>query len=702
MKKLVLLLALIGVFAYANNDKTPSKIRTVTLYLSGAQITRSATVDLNSGTTEIVLDKLSPYIQESSIQVSGLNGVSILSINYGVNYLSKHDFSEEIKTIKDQIEALKDKIQLEENIISGYMEELQLIKSNRNLGNEKDVVSLDKLKSFSDYYRKQLTHINNEIFASQKHQNDYKDQIGDLTKQLSEFNINEKIQSGEITIKLNTNLSSKLNLEIKYNVTNAGWFPVYDLNAKKINEPLSLSYKAHVYQNTGVEWNDVKLVLSTSDPNINNHKPEVLPKYLNFTSRYNSQNRQEATKRYDYIYNPTVKTVSGTILDESGSPLPGVNITVKGTPHGTQTDFDGNYSLEVSGGKELVFSYLGYNTETIPINSSVMNLKMDENLVSLEEVVVTGYGIANKSETIDSMLQGSASGVHVSGANGKPGSAMYTKVRGVGSISQGKNPLYIIDGEVVRDMNLISPDDIATMEVLKDADATSLYGSRASNGVVVITTKNTTSTGAVIEEGITNLRFEIKDPYTIKTEEDVTVIEIETYEVPADYVYFAAPVLNENVFLTAKVTHWEQYNLLPGEANVYFEGSYSGKTMLNPYATKDTLTVSLGVDPNVVVKRNELKDFKSKQFIGGNRILDKGYEIEIRNNKKTNINIVLVDRIPVSQNKEIKVEDVETGNSEYDTEKGLLTWKLNLSPSESQKRKFSYQLRFPKYKSISL
>ena len=124
--------------------------------------------------------------------------------------------------------------------------------------------------------------------------------------------------------------------------------------------------------------------------------------------------------------------------------------------------------------------------------------------------------------------------------------------------------------------------------------------------------------------------------------------------------------------------------------------------MLNPYATKDTLTVSLGVDPNVVVKRNELKDFKSKQFIGGNRILDKGYEIEIRNNKKTNINIVLVDRIPVSQNKEIKVEDVETGNSEYDTEKGLLTWKLNLSPSESQKRKFSYQLRFPKYKSISL
>lgn len=697
MKKLLFLFTLISLFAYGNNDKTPSKIKTVTIYLNGAQVTRNVTIDLVSGTTELVLDKLSPFIQENSIQIAGLNGVSILSINFGVNYLSKHNFSEEIKTIKDQMEALEDKIQLEENIIAGYTEELQLIKSNRNLGNEKDVVSLEKLKSFSDYYRKQLTLINNEIFASQKRQKDYNEQIEDLTKQLSEFNINEKIQSGEITLKLNTDKALKLDLEIKYNVTNAGWFPVYDLNAEKINEPLNLSYKAHVYQNTGVEWNNVKLVLSTSDPNVNNLKPEVTPKYLNFVSRYSNPYRQEATKRYDYVYNPTVKTVSGTIVDETGLPLPGVSIIVKGTTWGTQTDFDGNYSLEVNGGKELVFSYVGYNSETIPVNSSIMNLKMDEDLMQLEEVVVTGYGATKKDKDFATALQGRVAGVEI--ANG---SSAAVKIRGLSSLSGYKNPLYVVDGMPLSGIDSISSENIESVTVLKDAEAASIYGSRASNGVVVITTKNTTSTGAVIEEGITNLRFEIKDSYTIKTEEDITVIEIETYEVPAEYVYFTAPVLNENVFLTAKVTNWEQYNLLPGEANVYFEGSYSGKTMLNPYATKDTLTVSLGVDPNVVVKRNELKDFKSKQFIGGNRILDKVYEIEIRSNKKTTINIVLMDRVPVSQNKEIKVEDIDTGNSKYDTEKGLLTWKLNLSPSESLKRKFSYQLRFPKYKSISL
>ena len=180
------------------------------------------------------------------------------------------------------------------------------------------------------------------------------------------------------------------------------------------------------------------------------------------------------------------------------------------------------------------------------------------------------------------------------------------------------------------------------------------------------------------------------------------MIEIESYEVPATYSYFAAPVLNENVFLTAKIKNWEQYNLLPAEANVYFEGSYSGKTNINPQSTKKELTISLGTDPNVVVKRTQPTDFKKNAFIGNNKIISKHYEIELKNNKLAAIDLILYDRIPVSQNKDIKIDDIETGSSEYDDKKGVLKWTLNLKANVKETYKFSYTVKYPKYKRVNL
>src|SRR5690606_15672819 len=240
MKKLLLLLLFTSQLIFGNNGKTlsPSKIKSVTVYLSGAQVTRTASVKVPVGTTAFTFNKLSPFIEEQSIQISGLEEVSVLGVNFGINHLSKHDFSGTIDSIHVQIKLLKDKIQLEDNIIAGYQEELNLIKANRSLGNDNNVVNLDKLKAFSEYYRKQLTLVNNEVYASQKRQQDYQSQINDLAKQLSEYKLDEKIRTGEITVKLNAKTATAITLELKYNVLNAGWFPVYDLKADKINEPL--------------------------------------------------------------------------------------------------------------------------------------------------------------------------------------------------------------------------------------------------------------------------------------------------------------------------------------------------------------------------------------------------------------------------------------------------------------------------------
>jgi len=637
MRHFTLFLILLSAISFASNGKgTTTKIKDVTVYLSGAQIERSASIKLPAGTTEFTFNHLSPNIQESSIQISGLKNASILSINFGINYLSKQDKSEDVEAIQKQILVLYDDIQAEDHLISGYNEELYLITQNRALGNTNQVVNLEKLQKFATYYRIRTTEIKSKIYEAGKIKSDLNAKIVDLKKQLVEFNVDEKVQTGEIKIKLNTEIETDINLNITYNVTNAGWFPIYDIKAEKINTPIQLVYKAHVYQNTGHNWDDVNLTLSTSDPNTNNIKPDVNPKYLNFISAYSNHRNKRATKSYNYKYNPLIQIVSGVVTSSSdGLPLPGVSIIEKGASNGTQTDFDGNYTLKTNGGQELVMSYVGMKTEELPIHSSIMNVAMDEDMSLLESVVITAYaGVKNSS------------------------SSYVNRVQRLSDQEFDEEPY-------------IEP-------------------------------KELTSNGDIIEEGITNTRFEIKKSYTVPSNGDVTVIEIENYSAPATYAYFAAPVLNENVFLTAKIDDWEQYNLLPAEANVYFEGNYSGKTHINPQSTTEQLTISLGVDPNVVVKRTQPTDFKKNAFLGSNKIISKHYDIELKNNKSSAIDLVLLDRIPISQNKEIKIDDIETGNSEYDDKKGILKWNVTIPANDKTVYKFSYVVKYPKLKRVNL
>lgn len=728
MRAITLLFIFLTIFTKANNQKTPSTINEVTVYLNGAQVVRTAQVTLEKGTSAFVFNNLSPNIEESSIQISGLDNTSILSINYGINYLDKNTNTTEIENFKAKIISLNDKIQLEGNFILGYEEELNLIQSNRKLGNATENVNLEKLKAFAIYYRERLTIVNNEIFTSRKKISGHNKEINALKKQLKEYNVTDKIEKGEIKIKLSSELVSTLNLTLKYNVIDAGWFPIYDLKAKKINTPLNLIYKAHIYQNTGIDWHDVKVTLSTSNPNTNNVKPELNPKYLNIINRYSNYKNNRATKKSSYAYNPFVQSVSGIIVGANGLPLRGVNVKVNGTSNGAQTDFDGKYRLNVESGNELTFSYVGMNSETIPIHSSIMNINMEEDLSVLDEVVVTamglqrdkkalGYGVGsikaeeytNRSEKdIARILSGKASGVQITSNSGASENSSHIKIRGYSSISGMNQALFVVDGVPYNQSSekILSLDskNIERVNVLKGQSARALYGNRASNGVIVITTKknNYTSTGDIIAEGITNTKFEIKKQYSIPTSGDVTVIKINEFSVPAKFSYFAAPIVNENVFLTAKFGGWEQYKLLPGEANIYFEGSYSGKTNINPNTIADSLTISLGVDPNVIVKRSLLNDFKNKSFIGNAKIINRAYEIELRNSKQSSIDIILVDRIPISQNKEIKIDDVKTGIATYDSEKGLLKWKIKLAISSTKTHKFSYAVKYPKQKRINL
>ena len=167
------------------------------------------------------------------------------------------------------------------------------------------------------------------------------------------------------------------------------------------------------------------------------------------------------------------------------------------------------------------------------------------------------------------------------------------------------------------------------------------------------------------------------------------------------YSYYCAPKIDNDAFLLAKITGWDKYNLISGDANIFFEDTYVGKSYLNTISTNDTMDISLGRDKNVTVTRTKLVDFCEKKVIGLNKKETSTYEISIRNKKKDAIEIIVEDQIPLSSNNEIVVEATETGKAEYDKVTGKLMWKLKMAPAETQKFKFGYTVKYPKDKILT-
>ncbi|WP_299548748.1 TonB-dependent receptor [Seonamhaeicola sp.] len=204
----------------------------------------------------------------------------------------------------------------------------------------------------------------------------------------------------------------------------------------------------------------------------------------------------------------SAQTISGNVMDESGVGIPGANVVVKGTNRGAVTDFDGNFSISASSGDILEISFLGYVTQSVSVgNLTSITVTLAEDAAQLDEVVVIGYGTARKKDLtgavglisskdllkapitkIGAGLQGKVTGVNIQQTTGAPGQAMKIRIRGGSSINYSNNPLYVIDGFIGADISTINPNDIATINFLKDASATAIYGSRGANGVVLITT----------------------------------------------------------------------------------------------------------------------------------------------------------------------------------------------------------------------
>lgn len=608
-------------FAQPTQKNIDTKIEKATVFLNGAQINRSGKTTVSPGNSEIIFKGISPYINKQSIQVKAEGNFTVLSVVHKLNYLQEQTKQADVQKVEEQKEMVQDRINMETNMMSIYQNEENLLAKNQAIVAQNTGLKTTDLKEAADFHRQRLTELKLKETEVSKTLKKLYAEIAKLNKQQDELNKQASTATSEVVVTVQSAATANADFTLSYFVDKAGWYPTYDIRVKDITQPITMAYKANVYQSSGEDWKEVKLTLSTADPKQNGEKPNLPTWYLHyFTPQFYGINNTNSN-----TYNPNVREVSGRITYQNGQALSYATVMVKGTKTGTTTDANGNFRITIPyNASTIVISAVGLQTRELFISSNQMNIAMQNANQSLEEVVVVGYGTSRSA----------------------------------------------------------------------DEDFTSSYAKLKKEASIPLTVSERQNT--------TSFSYDIETPYTILNDGKTSTVEMKQMEVPALYEYYCAPKLEQDVFLTAKITDWSDLNLLEGESNLFFEGTFIGKALINPKTAGDTLSLSLGRDKNIAVKRTSIKEFSKKQFLGSNKIDYRTFEISIRNNKKQSINLIIEDQYPISTMKEVEVDKIENKEAELDTETGKLKWIINLDAGKEKKVGFKYSVKYPKGNTIIL
>ncbi len=617
MKSIFSLLLIFLCFEVFSQEKKEIIVKTevseATVFINGAQIVRNKTINIVNGKSFIKFVGLSPYIDPKSIQIKANGDVIVLSVNHQFNYIDSVSHTKEIEELNNKAKVLDNKLILETANNEILKEELIFLKDNRNIGGKNQEVSLINLKETENYYKEKISSIKmKEIEINNTIEKILIDKTA-LDKQRLQITTSKQTPTSEIVVEIDAKSQNKCEFELLYFVNNAGWYPTYDIRVNSIDKPVDLTYKANIQQNTKEEWKNIKLILSSSNPNMGSVAPKLQTYYLNYYS---------VPPKYTNISNQ----VSGRILDaKTYEALPYASIIINGTTIGTVSDMDGNFSLSIpNNNSELKISSVGYLTQTVLINNPNITVYLEPSTAKLSEVVV----LSKKKSLFES--------------------------------SKNKN-----DG-------------------------------------VVESNKPSATIPVVLNERQTSFEFEIKTPYTINSDNKNITVSIENYALDVNYEYFCVPKIDNDAFLVANIINWEQYNLLEGEANVFFENTFVGKTILDTRYISDTLSISLGRDKNVIVKREKLKEYTTKQFLGNKKEETRAWKISVKNNKNLPINMILFDQVPVSTIEEIEVNIDNISGAVLNKDKGEVKWKFNLEQSGKKDFELKYKVKYPKDRTLTI
>lgn len=631
MKSIFLLLAVaFTTVCFAQQTQSiDSKVTNVTLFLSGAQVTRASQANLPSGISELTFTGLSESIDANTIRLTGEGNFTIISVNSRINYLRTQKVikdEELLKARKKQLETQLEDNDAQKGVIA--MEE-NLLKANQKIGSADKGTTTLELKAAADFFRTRFTELSAKKLELSRKDEITREELDKINDQLNGASGEEVKPTGEIMVQVMTTEPMPAKFKLSYLVRKASWKPEFDLRLDDISQPLQLSRRAKIYQSSGEEWSNIKLTLSTGNPNESGTEPRLSTWYLGGYSSYsarNNSNMQSPGNRNLIVEKPFQNyafngTVSGRVFDAATrEPIPFANIGVDdASGKGTVTDIDGKYSLFVGNGKVLKISFLGYEPAQVFADNPVINIGLVATAMQLEGVSITKYKVPSQPK---------------------------------------------IDKPVEAQDLVIESSDQQQVRSVKEY-AISMPMNMPSDG-----------------------------------KEYNLVIGAET--IKADYEFHASPKLDRDAFLVAKVINWQDYDLLDATAGIFYEGTFTGKTTLSASMATDTLDISLGRDKSIMIERKKVKDYSSNQLLGPNRTVQRAWEINIRNNKKQPVTLIIYDQYPVSKEKDIEVELADNGGAEVLKETGMLRWQVTLDPGQIKKLKFRYSVKYPKERILSI
>ncbi len=599
-----------------------TKMEQVTVFMKGAQVKRTAKLMISSGKQEIVFTGISTDIEKQSVQVKADGKLTILSVKVQRDYLKEQEVREEIKTLQNKHLQLGEKITMTSKMLEVFKQEETMIIKNQDIGGATYALKPEELRQSLDFQRARLTEVLKQQLALQKEIEEMEKERNKLSNQLSEMNKKFDLSTNEIIILADVKESATVPFEITYLVQKAGWYPTYNIRVKDVVSNLQLEMNANVYQTSGENWNNIKMILSTGNPNENNSKPLINPWFISYVDAQMSNYMKQ------WFISGSDQMLMGRVTDDKGAPVAGASVVIKGTSQGTATDGNGFCRIKANGNAQtLIVSSVGYEAYEFAAGKSFVSVAMKPMNTSLSEVVVVGYGTSND-------LEGRVAGV---------------QIRGNSSFKEKSIPLQVI--------TTFQP----------------------------ITTQ-----------------YEIQEITTVNNDGKMNTISINETSIAAYYEYYSAPKLDEAAYLTAKIINWQDLNLIPGETNLFFEGTYLGKSYLDLATGSDTLSLSLGIDKGITVKRTLLKEFSNKKFLGNNRTDYRQFEITVRNNKNVPVNIVVDDQFPISTMKEIEVDDLKYDGAKLNDETKIITWTYTIDPKQSKKMEMKYSVKYPKEKKLQL
>lgn len=606
MKRIFFLaLALIATMANAQNTvNSKPKLKEVVIYYQGAELTHTATATLAKGENEVTITGLSRSIMQSSLQVEASGGAVISSSELSTDYLTDVKSSARIKQLQDSIKLYNKKFKetLSDIMLNKNMLEVLEKGVNHNVSGGKDAGNTEKVNQNLEYYKTKSKELNGNIMALTDKKDEINKTLLRMNSQLQQENNAKGPETTQLKLAVSAPMAGSITFTIRYYTTQAGWAPHHDVLVTAEDKPITITTKAQVRQYTGLDWDNVKISLSTGAPNTSYSIPEMDIWFL----------RQQTTTRYS---NHKGKASGHRIASQDLERMPGS---------------------------------------------------------SIEEAVATvaGVGYSDGGEEVVEQM------------------------------------LFYVNGMEVDESTLaqIAQSDVKTREMLSAEQTLDRFGRRTQQGSIVITTKEMEDYVSSSEDML-NRTFDIDLRYSIPGNGKSQNITIAKNEYPATYKYYCVPKLDTKVYLVAETNQdLAKLNLLSGDANVSFGGSFVGTTYINANADVKKLSFTLGEDKGIVCQRKKVKDFSSRKTLGSDIKVVSTFEITIKNNKAKKISITVNDQYPISTNKKIDVELLEetTKATTSSETTGIMTWNYELGAGQSQKITLSYSVKYPKDMNLKL